>query len=126
MTDLFHPVRQPEIVLARTTVQKEHNQRTEDGQQVIESRVAESGRRAVLLEPASSNDPTWSFAPPHRTSHWDTIAGHNFDPPSRVHVKPITSYRRAFPDADYRPPTPRRPQWGGAEPPLVPPITATI
>lgn len=87
--------------------------RTEDWQQVIESRVAESGRRTVHLEPASSTDPSWSFAPPHRTSHWDTIAGHNLDPPSRVHVKQIISYRRAFPEVENRPPTPRRPVWGG-------------
>lgn len=98
---------------ARYEAHRAFSTRTEDWQQVIESRVAESGRRTVHLEPASSTDPSWSFAPPHRTSHWDTIAGHNLDPPSRVHVKQIISYRRAFPEVENRPPTPRRPVWGG-------------
>ena len=82
-------------------------------QQVVESRENESGRLVVALEPASSDDPHWAYAAPHRTSHWNTIASHLHDPPSRVHVKPITAYRRYFPHVENRPPTPRHPVWGG-------------
>jgi len=105
---------------ARYLVQKEFGQRIADWQQVIESRVAESGRMHVLLEPPSSDatDPktgqqVWSHAPPHITSHWDTITGHNKDPPARTHVKTISCYRKYFPSVDDRPPTPRHPVWGG-------------
>ena len=99
---------------ARIRTHRMHKARTDDVQQVLESKLAEEGqRRTVLLEPASSDDPSWSVAPPHRTSHWDTITGHNFDPPSRQHVKPIISYRRYYPEAEHRPPTPRHPVWGG-------------
>ena len=99
---------------ARIRTHRMHKARTDDVQQVLESKLAEEGqRRTVLLEPASSDDPAWSVAPPHRTSHWDTITGHNFDPPSRQHVKPIISYRRYYPEAEHRPPTPRHPVWGG-------------
>jgi len=98
---------------ARTARLAHHIGREGDSQQMTESRISEQGRRFVVLEPPSSEDPAWSFAPPHRTSHWDSITGHNRDPPSRVHVKMISSYRRAYPEAENRPDTPRAPQWGG-------------
>ena len=109
-------------------MQTSHFRRSADWQQLVESKIAEVGRRAVVLEPPSTDDPNWAPAPPHRMSHWDTIAGHHKDPPSRVHVKMITSYRRAFPEADNRPLTPRRPQWGGDRPNAVgnASITATM
>lgn len=113
---------------AKSHVQTSHFRRSADWQQLVESKIAEVGRRAVVLEPPSTDDPNWAPAPPHRMSHWDTIAGHHKDPPSRVHVKMITSYRRAFPEADNRPLTPRRPQWGGDRPNAVgnASITATM
>ena len=46
---------------------------------------------------------------------WHTIAGQHNDPPTRAHVRPIASYRRAYPEreAGRRPLTPRGPVWGG-------------
>ena len=40
--------------------------------------------------------------------------GQKSDPPSRAHVKMITSYKRTFPSAERRPWTPRHPVWGAA------------
>ena len=42
------------------------------------------------------------------------------DPPSRVHVKMIQSYRREFHHIHDRPPTPRKPVWGGDRDSLSP------
>ena len=97
----------------------EYAERTNDWQQVIESREMESGRQKILLEPPSSDatDPEgnalWKYAPPHVTSHWDTISRVNKDPPPRTHVKTIAAYRKYFPSVENRPPTPRHPVWGG-------------
>lgn len=101
--------------LART----EHANRTADWQQVVESREAESGLEKILAEPPSSEvtdkegNLLWQSAPPHLTSHWNTISKVNRDPPARQHVKMISAYRKYFPTADKRPPTPRKPVWGG-------------
>ena len=99
--------------------QVEYAQRTNDWQQVIESREMENGRQKILLEPPSSDatdaegNALWKYAPPHVTSHWDTISRVNKDPPPRTHIKTISAYRKYFPAVDNRPPTPRHPVWGG-------------
>jgi Ca2+-binding EF-hand superfamily protein len=105
--------RTAQLETSRFAAHQEFAQRTMDWQQVIESRIAEAGLRTVVMEPPGSSHPAWAPAPPHRTSHWETIGSRNLDPPSRAHVKPIVSYRRAFPEVDQRPPTPRKPVWGG-------------
>jgi len=89
-------------------------QRTSDLQLVVESRLAfDDGRKPVVYEPPSK--PSWAKpAAPHLVSHWDTIAAQYRDPPPRKHERSITSYRRAFPDMEQRPPTPSSPIWGGA------------
>jgi len=88
--------------------------RAADLQLVVESRQAfDAGRRSILYEPPSRAE--WlKPAPPHLTSHWDTIASHHNDPPPRKQERLITSYRRAFPAAEARPLTPQVPAWGGA------------
>lgn len=101
---------------AKFAIKSEFSARFDDWQQVVESRENETGVQVVALEPAPSDNPLWAYAAPHRTSHWNTIAMHLHDPPSRVHVKPISAYRGAGtfnPEVEHRPPTPRHPVWGG-------------
>ena len=90
------------------------NQRNSDMTLIVESKEAyDNGRKNIVLEPPSNQEWTRA-APPHMTSHWDTITSHFRDPPPRKPERIIHCYRRAFPYADQRPLTPRGPSWGGA------------
>ena len=92
--------------------QQTYQDRIEEWQRVIESRHAEYGVETVKTEPSSFAGT--DGAPPHLTSHWSTIHGLHSDPPPREHVKMITSYRRYFPEQNFRSVVdPSRPVWGG-------------
>ena len=92
--------------------------RLADIQLVAESKVElEHGREIIKVEPPS-NEGWQRPAPPHLTSHWQSISGVHADPPTRdlEGHKPIVSYRRPFPPgglAGMRPLDERVPVWGG-------------
>ena len=72
-----------------------------DLQLAAESKIElEHGRETVLVEPPASIGWGNRPAPPHLTSHWNTITNHHADPPprgERGETNKIISYRRGFP-----------------------------
>ena len=103
---------------------REYRARVEDVQRVIESRATESGVETVKLDP-SSFGPGFRPAQPHLTSHWKTIYGSHLDPPPREHVKPVISFRRAFPEMDKKPVADHvGPSWGAVPQPTAKPVFA--
>ena len=84
--------------------------RNKDLQLVVESKEGlDVGKQVITTEPTLYS----GLAAPHQSSHWQTIASHNHDPPPREHVKMVVSYRRSFPHAENRPETPVGASWGG-------------
>ena len=98
---------------ARVRAHQTVARRVADLQLVSESRrEMDEGKFKVVLEPPAS--PRWlKGSPAHLSSHWQTLQGRHADPPTRHHEPMIVSYRRAFPSAEKRGPTPPHPVWGG-------------
>ncbi len=76
----------------------------------------EHATKKVLVVRSTTSGRNWGVAPPHLVSHWGTISSstETDDPPPPPGQRQISSYRRAFPEAEYRPHTPLGPSWGGA------------
>jgi hypothetical protein len=87
-----------------------------DLQLAAESKIElEHGRETVLVEPPASIGWGNRPAPPHLTSHWNTISNHHADPPprgERGEANKIISYRRGFPPGGLAGLT--HASWGGA------------
>ena len=78
-----------------------YHKKGEACQRVTESRRFQTGLETILLEPSSFLG--CREAPPHMTSHWNTIQGSHRDPPKREQTTMVVSYRKAFPEQYYRP-----------------------
>ena len=101
-------------------------ERNKDLQLVHESKTElDIGLKQIVTEETPFPKVT-SRAPPHLSSHWETISSHHNDPPPRQHTKLVVSYRRAYPDAERRPETPPGKAWGGIhDPSLLTPRSTT-